>query len=412
MKFRDKPAKGKPHRKGNTELPRSGKPDRRSQITKPVVKKAGDSKPLPRPKLATDSSDRSEDSPRRIRPLRRIVTVKRREPAERPESFDFDLDPQAYSESKESRSDRRRDRDLRDSSEQRGSSYVRQGKDRVFDRDRKRPTGEFADSSARSFDKQEDDEGDPDLVYGRHAVQAALSGLRSLNRIWVTPKMRYAPDFLPLIDAAKASGAVVDEVDIKRLNQISNHAKHQGIVAQVAAYAYLELDDLIAKALAQSSQPVIVVADGITDPHNLGAIIRSAEALGAQGIAIPQRRAVGVTSTVAKVAAGALETLPVARVVNLNRALERLKERGFWIYGTSSERGEPIYKTKFSGPVVLVVGSEDEGLGMLTQRACDVLVSIPLEGKVNCLNASVATGMALYEIFRQRWINTLSLNSL
>jgi 23S rRNA (guanosine2251-2'-O)-methyltransferase len=224
--------------------------------------------------------------------------------------------------------------------------------------------------------------------------------------------LRYAPDFFPLIDAAKAAGAVVDEVDVKRLNQISSYAKHQGIVAQVAAYEYLDLEDLIAKALEKTNQPVIVVADGITDPHNLGAIIRSAEAMGAQGIVIPQRRAVGVTSTVAKVSAGALETLPLARVVNLNRALEQLKERGFWIYGTSSGQGEPIYKTKFSGPVVLVVGSEDEGLGMLTQRACDVLISIPLDGKVNCLNASVATGMALYEIFRQRWVNTLSLNSL
>ncbi|NJM27986.1 MAG: 23S rRNA (guanosine(2251)-2'-O)-methyltransferase RlmB [Pseudanabaena sp. RU_4_16] len=250
------------------------------------------------------------------------------------------------------------------------------------------------------------------MVYGRHAVQAAISGLRSLNRIWVTSKMRYAPDFFPLIDAAKAAGAVVDEVDIQRLNQISNNARHQGIVAQVAAYEYLDIEGLISKALEQTSNPVIVVADGITDPHNLGAIIRSAEAMGAQGIVIPQRRAVGVTSTVAKVAAGALETLPVARVVNLNRALEQLKEKGFWIYGTSSEQGEPIYKTKFSGPIVLVVGSEDEGLSMLTQRSCDVLISIPLGGKINCLNASVATGMALYEIFRQRWVNTLSLNSL
>jgi 23S rRNA (guanosine2251-2'-O)-methyltransferase len=433
MKFRDKPAKGKTHRQGKAELPKSGKPERRSQ-SKPIIKKSATSKPLPRPKPAAEASEPDDNRPRHARPLRRIVTVKRREPIERRDSFESRHDQQEFSDRRESRSDRRPDhrdtRDFRDSSERRSASYVRQ--DRAFDRDRKHPTDEFADNSNRSFDKhsfgnhsfdkrsfdkrsfdnQDDNDGDPDLIYGRHAVQAALSGLRSLNRIWVTPKLRYAPDFLPLINAAKAAGAVVDEVDIKRLNQISNHAKHQGIVAQVAAYKYLDIEELIAKSLEQSNQPVIVVADGITDPHNLGAIIRSAEALGAQGIVIPQRRAVGVTSTVAKVSAGALETLPVARVVNLNRALETLKEHGFWIYGTSSEQGEPIYKTKFSGPVVLVVGSEDEGLGMLTQRGCDVLISIPLEGKVNCLNASVATGMALYEIFRQRWMNTLSLNSL
>ncbi|WP_019498297.1 23S rRNA (guanosine(2251)-2'-O)-methyltransferase RlmB [Pseudanabaena sp. PCC 6802] len=411
MKFRDKPAKGKPERKSGIELPKPGNPKRRSQSTKPIIKQAGASKPLPRPKLATEPSDRSDDRPGRNSSQRRIVTVNRRESVERQDSFEARLDPQESLGRREDRSYQRREsRNSRYSSERRGSVYAGQGHARTLDRTR--ATDDFTNNAARNFGEPADTESDPDLVYGRHAVQAALLGLRSLNRIWVTPKMRYAPDFLPLIDAAKAAGAVVDEVDIKRLNQISNHAKHQGIVAQVAAYAYLDLDDLIAKALAQTSQPIIVVADSITDPHNLGAIIRSAEALGAQGIVIPQRRAVGVTSTVAKVAAGALETLPVARVVNLNRALEKLKEHGFWIYGTSSEQGEPIYKTKFSGSIALVVGSEDEGLGMLTQRACDVLVSIPLEGQVNCLNASVATGMALYEICRQRWINTLSLNSL
>jgi 23S rRNA (guanosine2251-2'-O)-methyltransferase len=214
------------------------------------------------------------------------------------------------------------------------------------------------------------------------------------------------------VTAAKAIGAVIDEVDISRLNQITNYAKHQGIVAQVAAYEYVELEELITTAKAKSSQPVIIVADSITDPHNLGAIIRSAEALGAQGIVIPQRRAVGVTSAVAKVAAGALENLPVARVINLNRALEQLKADGFWIYGTSADAGQPLHKVKFDGAIVLVVGAEGEGLSLTTQRSCDMLVSVPLEGKTNCLNASVATGMALYEIFRQRWVNKLNLNTM
>jgi 23S rRNA (guanosine2251-2'-O)-methyltransferase len=197
-----------------------------------------------------------------------------------------------------------------------------------------------------------------------------------------------------------------------RLDRITDRGRHQGIAVQVSAYEYAELDDVIATAKEKSTQPVIVIADGITDPHNLGAIIRSAAALGAHALVIPQRRAVGITATVAKVAAGTLEILPVARVVNLNRALEQIKEAGFWVYGTIAGVGDAIHKAKFSGAIALVIGSEDEGLSLSIQKNCDFLVSIPLDGKVDSLNASVATGMALYEIFRQRWVNTLSLNNL
>lgn len=252
----------------------------------------------------------------------------------------------------------------------------------------------------------------PDIVYGRHAVEAVLNSDRSINRVWVTARLRYAPDFLPLIDAAKLAGAVVDEVDNMRLDRITDNARHQGIAVQVSAYEYTDLDELIATAKAKSTQPVIVIADGITDPQNLGAIIRSAAALGAQALVIPQRRAAGITSTVAKVAAGTLEVLPVARVVNLNRALEKIKEAGFWVYGAMTDSGNAIHKTKFSGAIALVIGGEGEGLSLSVQKNCDFLVSIPLEGKVESLNASVATGMALYEIFRQRWVNTLNLNNL
>jgi 23S rRNA (guanosine2251-2'-O)-methyltransferase len=252
----------------------------------------------------------------------------------------------------------------------------------------------------------------PDIVYGRHAVEAALNSDRSINRVWVTARLRYAPDFLPLINAAKLAGAVVDEVDSTRLDHITDNARHQGIAIQVSAYVYADLDELIASAKEKSTQPVIVIADGITDPQNLGAIIRTAAALGAQALVIPQRRAVGITSTVAKVAAGTLETLPVARVINLNRALEKIKEAGFWVYGAMTDSGSAIHKTKFSGAIALVIGAEGEGLSLSVQKNCDFLVSIPLEGKVESLNASVATGMALYEIFRQRWVNTLNLNNL
>lgn len=250
-----------------------------------------------------------------------------------------------------------------------------------------------------------------DLIYGRHPVLTALESQRSLNRIWITSKLRYDPRFHSLILKAKENGTVIDEVEPRRLDQITERANHQGIAAQIAPYSYIDLYELIEKSQS-FPEPVIIVAEGITDPHNLGAIIRTAEAIGAQGLVIPQRRASGITSTVIKVAAGALENLPVARVVNLQRALEQLKTQGFWIYGTAATASEPLHATNFSGPVVLVVGSEGEGLSILTQRSCDGLVSIPLLGKTPSLNASVATGMALYEIYRQRWVNTLHLDKL
>ncbi|MGL5884271.1 MAG: 23S rRNA (guanosine(2251)-2'-O)-methyltransferase RlmB [Synechococcus elongatus] len=275
--------------------------------------------------------------------------------------------------------------------------------DRRDDRDNFRPSRDRELNREVNTSPAGDQEAtDHELIYGRHAVLAALQGNRTLNRIWVTPRLRYESTFLELIDAAKAGGAVVDEVPVERIRQLTDGAVHQGIAAQVAPYPYQELSDLIAQAKAATTDPVIVVADGITDPHNLGAIIRTAEALGAHGLVIPQRRAVGVTAAVAKVAAGALESFPVARVVNLNRALEELKDAGFWIYGAAGEAKQSIHETSFSGPVVLVVGSEDEGLSLLTRERCDHLISIPLRGKTNSLNASVAAGMVLYEVSRQR----------
>jgi 23S rRNA (guanosine2251-2'-O)-methyltransferase len=277
------------------------------------------------------------------------------------------------------------------------------------------PRGSFSPASASKPTE------DSDLIYGRHPVLSALENQRGLNRIWITSRLRYDPRFHNLILQAKDNGTVIDEVEPKRLDQITSYANHQGIAAQIAPHAYIELDELITKAFSTTDAPVIVVADGITDPHNLGAIIRTAEAIGAQGLVIPQRRASGITSTVMKVAAGALETFPVARVVNLSRALEDLKAANFWIYGTAATGSVPLHTVEFVNakdenrkpiPIVLVVGSEGEGLSMLTQRSCDVLVSIPLQGNTPSLNASVAAGMALYEIYRQRWLNTLHLDKL
>ncbi len=242
-----------------------------------------------------------------------------------------------------------------------------------------------------------------DLIYGRHPVLTALENQRQLNRIWVVPQLRHDPRFYTLLQQAKAEGAVINEVESRRLSQITDGANHQGIAAQVAAYDYVEIEDLIIKAKAASSEPILLIAEGITDPHNLGSMIRTAEAMGVQGIIIPQRRAVGVTAAVRKVAAGALEFLPVARVVNLNRALAQLKEAGFWIYGTAADSGKLIHNVKLTGAVALVVGSEGKGLNVLTQEHCDEVISIPLAGKTPSLNAGVAAALVLYETCRQRW---------
>jgi 23S rRNA (guanosine2251-2'-O)-methyltransferase len=285
---------------------------------------------------------------------------------------------------------------------------------RVISRSIGTPRGVKDDASP--FDTEQESES-TDMIYGRHPVLTVLESERHLNRIWITPRLRYDPRFHSLILQAKENGTVIDEVEPRRLDQITENANHQGVAAQVAPYSYADLHDLITQSFQKSYAPVIVVADGITDPHNLGAIIRTAEAIGAHGLVIPQRRCAGITSTVMKVAAGALENFTVSRVTNLSRALSDLKAAGFWIYGTADDASTPLHSVDFGNPkdenkklspIVIVIGSEGEGLSLLTQRACDVLVSIPLVGKTPSLNASVAAGMTLYEIYRQRWVNSVN----
>ncbi len=242
-----------------------------------------------------------------------------------------------------------------------------------------------------------------DLVYGKHPVLAVLDSDRQINRIWVTSKVSGDRRFQDLLQEAKSNGTIISKVDPHRLDLLTQYENHQGIVAQVAPYSYWQLEDLIKIAQEQTDSPVIVIVDGIEDPHNLGSIIRTAEAMGLQGVVIPQRRAVGVNSTVVKVAAGALENLPIARVVNLSQAVNKLKESGFWIYGTTSESSKLLHTINLNGAIGLVIGSEGKGLSSLIERSCDELLSIPLSGKTPSLNASVASAIAIYEICRQRW---------
>ncbi|MFM7312942.1 MAG: 23S rRNA (guanosine(2251)-2'-O)-methyltransferase RlmB [Cyanobium sp.] len=246
-----------------------------------------------------------------------------------------------------------------------------------------------------------------DLIWGRHSAQAALESGRPIHRIWCTPEMRFSPRFLQLLREAKAGGVLVEEVTWARLGQISGGAVHQGIVLQPAAAETLDLGSLIEGCRGTGEAPLLIAVDGLTDPQNLGAIVRSAEALGAHGLVLPQRRNAGLTGSVAKVAAGALEHLPVARVVNINRSLETLKDEGYRVIGLASEGSLTLEEADLEGPLVVVTGSEGDGLSLLTRRHCDQLVRIPLRGTTPSLNASVATALLLYEIARRGWMQGL-----
>jgi 23S rRNA (guanosine2251-2'-O)-methyltransferase len=247
-----------------------------------------------------------------------------------------------------------------------------------------------------------------DMIWGRHSAQAALESDRPIHRIWCTPELRFAPRFLQLLREAKAGGVLVEEVSWARLGQLTGGAVHQGIVLQAAAADTLDLASLIEGCRGIGEPPLLMAVDGLTDPHNLGAIVRSAEALGAHGLVLPQRRNAGLTGSVAKVAAGALEHLPVAKVVNLNRSLEQLKDEGYRVVGLAEEGTVSLIEADLDGPLVVVTGSESQGLSMLTRKHCDQLIRIPLRGATPSLNASVATALLLYEVARRGWMKTIS----
>ena len=196
----------------------------------------------------------------------------------------------------------------------------------------------------------------------------------------------------------KSKGVLVEEVSWSRLSQLTFNASHQGVVLQLASSKTISLEKLIDFSKKSSAYPIILALDGITDPHNVGAIIRSAEAFDCKGIIIPQRRSAGLTGTVAKVAAGALEHLPVSRVVNLNRALEEMKKHGFLVMGLSGDGKLSISKFHEKTPLVVIVGAEDKGISLLTQKKCDFLVKISLKGKTSSLNASVAAAISLFHL--------------
>jgi len=237
-----------------------------------------------------------------------------------------------------------------------------------------------------------------DWIWGKHSVYEALSSDRAINRIWCTSEIFSSDKYYILLKDLKSKGVLIEEVSWNRLSQLTYGASHQGIALQLACSKTVSLEQLIDSSKHNCQNPIIVALDGITDPHNVGAIIRSAEAFDCKGVIIPQRRSAGLTGTVAKVAAGALEHLHVSRVVNLNRALAELKKNGFLVVGLSGDGQLSISNFHEKAPLVVVVGSEDKGISLLTQKKCDFILSISLKGKTSSLNASVAAAISLFHL--------------
>ena len=255
---------------------------------------------------------------------------------------------------------------------------------------------EFSTNSQEIFTEPSNKRNLDDWIWGKHSVFEALNSERAINRIWCTSEVFSSEKFYILLKEHKSNGVLIEEVSWNRLSQLTFGASHQGVALQLASSKTIPLDKLINFSKKNSSNPIILALDGITDPHNVGAIIRSAEAFGCKGIIIPQRRSAGLTGTVAKVAAGALEHLPVSRVVNLNRTLEELKKNGFLVVGLSGDSKLSISNFHKNTPLVVVIGAEDKGISLLTQKKCDYQLCIPLKGRTSSLNASVAAAISLF----------------
>jgi 23S rRNA (guanosine2251-2'-O)-methyltransferase len=239
-----------------------------------------------------------------------------------------------------------------------------------------------------------------DLIIGRNAVTEALRSGREIDTVFVAKGDRSGSIGM-ILSKAGENGAVIKEVDRRKLDAMCGGSNHQGVAARAAAHTYADIEDMISAANEKGEAPFIVICDEIEDPHNLGAIIRSADACGAHGVIIPKRRGVSLTYAVGKVSAGAVEYMPVARVPNLAQTIDELKEQGLWVYGADMD-GERWDKVKYDGAVALVIGSEGRGISRLVREKCDFIVSLPMRGRINSLNASVAAGILMYEIIKYR----------
>ncbi len=237
-------------------------------------------------------------------------------------------------------------------------------------------------------------------IEGRNAVIEAFRSQKTIDRIFILDGCQDGP-IITIKREAKKQNTIVRFVDKTRLDQMSATKHHQGVIAYAAAYDYAQVEDILEIAKKKNEDPFIILLDNIEDPHNLGAIIRTANLAGAHGIIIPKNRAVGLTPTVARTSAGAINFTPVAKVTNLVKTMEELKKSGLWFVCADME-GESMYKLNLKGPIGLIIGNEGEGVGRLVKENCDYIASIPVMGEIESLNASVATGVLAYEIVRQR----------
>lgn len=248
---------------------------------------------------------------------------------------------------------------------------------------------------------RERDAGADGLIEGRNAVTEALRAGTPIDKIFIA-RGETDKTLGHIASTARAAGVVVVEADRRKLDYMSATKAHQGVIALAAVREYASVEDILSAAREREEAPLLVVCDEISDPHNLGAIIRTAECVGAHGVIIPKRRSAGLTAVVDKTSAGALEHMAVARVPNLVAAIETLKKNGLWIYGTAAEGSNELWKTDLTGPACIVIGSEGTGISRLVREKCDFLVSIPLRGQISSLNASAAAAVLLYEALRQR----------
>lgn len=237
-------------------------------------------------------------------------------------------------------------------------------------------------------------------IEGRNAVLEAFRSGKTIDKLYVQKGVQDGP-IQSIIREAKKKDTIINFVERERLDQMSEEGHHQGVIAHAAAYEYAEVEDLLKAAEEKGESPFLFLLDGIEDPHNLGAIIRTANLAGAHGVIIPKRRAVGLTATVAKTSAGALNYTPVAKVTNLTATMEELKKKGMW-FVCADMGGEMMYRLDLKGPIGLVIGGEGSGVGKLVRETCDMVASIPMKGDIDSLNASVAAGVLAYEIVRQR----------
>jgi 23S rRNA (guanosine2251-2'-O)-methyltransferase len=286
-------------------------------------------------------------------------------------------------------------RNHEDKSEVRGN---REDKKRDFTgrRDRENKKGDFTrrDNSEKIMEENEN------VVEGRNPVIEVLKSNRTLEKLYVA-KGNVEGSIKVILSMAKEKGYVISEVDKRKLDEMSTTGSHQGVIAIVSPYTYSSIDEILEYAKQKGEDPFIIILDEIEDPHNLGSIVRSANVCGAHGVIIPKRRSALVTATVIKSSAGAVEHTKIAKITNINQTIEELKKKGVWVAGTDMN-GEVCYKANLKGPMAIVIGSEGKGISKLVRENCDLIISIPMKGEINSLNASVAAGIVMYEGMRQR----------